>query len=160
MKKGISPIIAVIILIGVAITIGVMLSGWVTQWVTKQTQSTSASCVINTNYVIESAIYNESGGDTLVIKLTNKDSEELYGFNVQLMNNTNIKIFNSSNSIYSESPYSFNETKKLKESYTAFIKLNLTSYTGMATTMTEIRITNVVCQGVYATTNIITTYPV
>lgn len=79
MTKGISPVVATVIMIAVAVAVGVMVSTWVTHLIEDQT-SQSQLCAIDTLYNIESAKFNLSGSNQLWLKVTNKGEEELYGF--------------------------------------------------------------------------------
>ncbi|NOX71474.1 MAG: hypothetical protein GXO64_02130 [Candidatus Micrarchaeota archaeon] len=154
--KGISPVISVVIMIAVAITIGVMLSTWVTQWVSHQTSDSSMACVIRSNYIIESAVFNESGDNYLIIKVTNQGAEDIYGFGVILDNSTDIYQFNSTDSRITLSP-SITSDNKLSREGSVYIKLNLdtTLYRNVGATVNEIRVTNDACDSVSAkTTNI------
>ena len=86
--KGVSPVVAGVILISVAVVVGVMVSTWVTNWVSTQT-STSPTCALNTQYVIDSATFTSSINETR-IKITNKGSEGIYRFEMTVDNGTNI----------------------------------------------------------------------
>lgn len=152
-KKGVSPVIAVVIMIAVAITTGVMLSTWVTQWVNRQTGDTSMTCVIRTNYIIESAKFNSSGNNVLIIKVRNRGAEELYGFGVILDNTSDIYQFNSTDSRISLSP-SITESNKLGREGVVYIKVNLNTalYRALGASLSEIRVTNEACKSVSAKT--------
>ncbi len=156
--KGISPIIAIVIMIAVAITTGVMLSTWVTQWVSHQTSDSSMACVIRTNYIIESAKFNQSGDNVLVIKVTNQGSEGIYGFGAIIDNTSDIYQFNSTDSLLSLSP-NITSSDKLTREGSVYVKLDLdtdTSSRNLGATATEIRVTNEACDSVSAKTNSIT----
>ncbi|MBN2101870.1 MAG: hypothetical protein JW716_03295 [Candidatus Aenigmarchaeota archaeon] len=155
--KGISPIIAIVIMIAVAITTGVMLSTWVTQWVSHQTSDSSMACIIRTNYIIESAIFNQTGDNYLIMKVTNQGAEGIYGFGVIIDNTSEILQFNSTDSLISLSP-NITSTTKLGREASVYVKLDLdgsASYRNMGATANEIRVTNNACDSVSAKTSII-----
>ncbi len=156
-RKGISPIIAIVIMIAVAITTGVMLSTWVTQWVSHQTSDSSMACIIRTNYIIESAIFNQTGDNYLIIKVTNQGAEGIYGFGVIIDNTSEILQFNSTDNLISLSP-NITSTTKLGREASVYVKLDLdgsASYRNMGATANEIRVTNKACDSVSAKTSII-----
>lgn len=156
-RKGISPVIAVVIMIAVAITTGVMLSTWVTQWVNHQTSDSSMACVIRTSYIIESAKFNESGDNYLIIKVTNQGAEGIYGFGVIVDNSTEIYQFNSTDTRITLSP-NITSSNKLTREGSVYVKLNAGSnpYRTAVSTANEIRITNNACDSVSAKTSSIT----
>ncbi len=152
--KGISPIIAVVLLIAISISLGVLATGWVRNWVMEQTSTELLSCVLDTNYQIDSVTYN-STSKILRIKITNKDSRELYGFGVILDNGTTTQTFNSSASELSVSP-SITSSNRLKREQSAYITVNLTSYSALGSSLTEVKVTNSVCNAVSAKSDSIT----
>jgi flagellin-like protein len=153
MKKGISPIIATILLIAVAISVGIMVTTWITHWVVEQTTSTSISCAVDTNYIVDSVEFNKTTllNNTLLIKVTNKGSEKIYGFGAILDNGTYIKVFNYTNSNVDQGGLS--SVNKLEREQSAYIKINLTN------TLSDIKITNAACPAVSTSTTTITKYP-
>ncbi len=163
MRKGVSPVIATILLIAVAISVGIMVTTWITHWVVSQTSSESIACAINTNYVIDSAEFNKSTAlnNTLLMKVTNRGTERLYGFGAILDNGTAIMMLNSSSSFIDQGGISSANT--LKRENSAYVKINLTNttagHTMMGTTLTEIKITNDACPAVSTSTKTITKYP-
>jgi flagellin-like protein len=84
-KKGISPVIAVVILIAVAVTIGGVVSSWVNSLVTETAKQDT--CSITTSYSISEARYNSSSGD-IRIKIRNTGRDSLYNFTVEADNGT------------------------------------------------------------------------
>ena len=161
--KGVSPVIATILLIAVAISVGIMVTTWITHWVVTQTSSESIACAINTNYVIDSAEFNKSTAlnATLLLKVTNRGSEKLYGFGVILDNGTSILMLNSTSSLIDQGSISIGN--KLNRESSAYVKVNLTNttagYTTMGTTLTEVKLTNDACPAVSTSTKTITKYP-
>lgn len=157
--KGVSPIIATILLIAVAISLGVMITGWATQMANRQMSGTD-SCVINTMYIIDSVEFNKSTtlNNTLLVKITNKGTEKLYGFGAILDNGTYIVQMNSSSSLIGQGGIS--SGYKLERERTTYITINLTDtsagYTTMGSTLTSVKITNDGCPGVSASTSTIT----
>ena len=86
-RKGISPVIAVVILIAVAVTIGGVVSSWVNSLVTES--SKQDTCPITTSYSLTEARYNSSSG-YIRIKLKNTGRDSLYNFTVEADNGTTI----------------------------------------------------------------------
>jgi len=126
MKKGISPVVASVILIAVSVSVGVMVSTWITHLI-EQEISQDELCSINTNYNIESAKFNSSGNNTLWLRIKNEGEYELYGFGVILDNGTQIIIMNSSDNRTNQGGIS--ATNKLKRKYSMYLKVNLTNTT-------------------------------
>jgi flagellin-like protein len=155
--KAISPIIATIILIGIVIMIGAIISGWITQWVTRETHEITTGCTMNTNYVIDSAKLNESGDDKLVLKITNKNTEKIHTFSIELLNHTDILLFNESDIEVDLSP-NITEANPLEEEQSVYIKINLSNYKVMGKSLTEIRVMNKACPEVSAKTKLIDKY--
>jgi flagellin-like protein len=153
-KKGISPIVGVVLLIAITISIGVLATGWVRNWIMGQTSSDLLTCILDTNYQIDSAVYN-STSKVLRLKITNKDARELYGFGIVLDNGTTTKTFNSSASEISLSP-SISSSNKLKREESVYMSVNLTSYSALGSSLIEVKVTNDVCNAVSAKTDSIT----
>ena len=162
-KKGVSPVVAVVLLIAVAVTVGMLVTTWITSWVTEQTSKPSLTCAINTNYIIDSARFNYTGNEILLIKITNEGSEELYAFGLILDNGTLIKQFNTTQ--INASP-NVTANNKLKQEQSTYLTLNLSNATTSTTggpifgrTLTEVRVTNNACTAVSSKTTTITVYP-
>jgi len=159
-KKGVSPVIATILLIAVAISVGIMVTTWITHWVVTQTSSESIACAINTNYVIDAAEFNKSTAlnSTLLLKVTNRGSQGLYGFGVILDNGTTILMLNSSSSLINQGGIS--SGSKLGREQPIYLTVNLTNttsgHTRLGCTLTEVKVTNDACPAVSASTNVIT----
>jgi flagellin-like protein len=152
--KGISPVIAAVILIAISVVVGVMLSSWVTHWITERTGSAS-SCAAYTNYRIDSAKYS-STTKNLTIVVTNLASVKLYGFSIQMQNSTDIVNYNSTNPDIKISP-NITKDKPLDEQRSAIIIVNTNGITGnhssMAVTAEKIRLLNKACPGFAAETS-------
>jgi len=157
--KGISPVVATVLLVAVAITIGIMVTTWVTQLVTKQTDPSSL-CALNTNYIINYARFNFAGDNQLVVKLTNKGIDGIYGLGFIVENDTRILQFNSSHVNITVSP-SVSSTNKLgqEQSVLASLNLNASDLPTFGRTLTKIRVTNDACKAISAETSSITKYP-
>lgn len=159
-KKGVSPIIATILLIAVAISVGIMVTTWITHWVVTQTSSESIACAINTNYVIDTAEFNKSTAlnNTLLLKVTNRGSEKIYGFGAILDNGTVILMLNSSNSLISQGGIS--SSNKLGREQSVYLTVNLTNtstgYPTLGRTLAEVKVTNDACPAVSTSTKAIT----
>jgi flagellin-like protein len=160
MRKGVSPIIATILLIAVAISVGIMVTTWITHWVVTQTSSESIACAVNTNYIIDSAEFNKSTAlnSTLLVKITNKGAEKIYGFGAFLDNGTYILPLNSSSSLIDQGGIS--SANKLGQESSAYIKINLTNttagYTALGCALSALKITNDACPSISASTSTIT----
>jgi len=157
MKRGVSDIIAVVLMIAVAIAIGVFVTNFATKWVTEQTGEESMTCAIKTNYVIDDAKFNYSGKNNMLVTITNKGDEGLYGFGFVLNNITNIRTFNSSD------PRILNQltvTSALGREQSHILTLNLTNSTHLqlGKSATEIKITNDACVAVSAAITSLTVY--
>lgn len=159
-RKAVSPVVSVVLLIAVAVSVGILLTTWITHWVITTTGSTGISCAINTNYIIEKAEFNKSSAynNTLLVKITNKGAEHLYGFGVILDNGTNIVVLKYDNTIINQGGIS--STNKLKREESVYITINLTNttlgYPTLGATLTELKITNDACPAVPTTTSTIT----
>lgn len=149
--KGISPVVAGVILIAVAVIVGTMVATWVTQWTATQT-TTAPSCAVNTQYVIDSAKFTSSINETR-IKVTNKGSEGIYGFNIIVDNGTAIVRF----STVTESP-STSSTSKLTQGNSAYLTATVAGANNqtVCTTATEIRVANTGCPSISTKTTTIT----
>ncbi|MFH1445196.1 MAG: archaellin/type IV pilin N-terminal domain-containing protein [Nanoarchaeota archaeon] len=152
--KAISPLIAIIIMMGVAVSIGVLISNWVTQWTAEQMETTSSSCSLNTNFVIDSAVFKNSTS-ILTLKITNKNSRSLYGFSVQVVNASDILVFNASDGNVTFSP-NITSSSKLLRGRSIFVKVNLTGYPTMGSSLTEVKVFNEACNAVSTKTEEIT----
>jgi len=153
--KGVSPVIASVLLIGITVAIGVMLSSWLTHWVSTRTQQASSACVTSTNYRIDSATF-ASATDNATIIITNLGSVELYGFSVQVMNKTDVSVFNSSDSRFRISP-NITQTNSLKEQRSAVILLDMNGdyESNLGSTADTIKVLNSACPTFSAETSTI-----
>jgi flagellin-like protein len=160
--KGVSPVIATILLIAVAIAVGILLTNWVTHLTITQ-MGNAASCSINTIYVIDSAEFNKTTAlnSTLLLKVTNKGAEPIYGFGAIIDNGTAIFTFNSSSTLMDQGGISSGNT--LTRERSAYLTVNMTNTTAghtlMGTTMNNIKVTNNACPAVSASTTTVTRYP-
>lgn len=152
--KAISPVVAVVLLISVTLSLGVVVTSWIRNWILKETINPQISCVLETNYVIDSVTYSTDTNE-LKIKITNKGTTELYGFGVMLQNATIIQEFNSSNPLVSISP-NITVINKLGREKSAYIKINLSDYIPLALSLTEVKVLNDACDAVSASTTSIT----
>ena len=161
--KGVSPVIATILLIAVAISVGIMVTTWITHWVVTQTGSEAIACAINTNYVIDSAEFNKTAAlnDTLLIKITNRGAQKLYGFGAILDNGTWIMMLNSTSPLMNQGGVSV--SNQLTRESSVYVTINLTNATAghalLGSTLSEVKITNDACPAVSATTRTVTEYP-
>ncbi len=147
--RGISPIVAVVLMVAVAISIGVLVTIWITSWVTTQTTNPSLTCVVYTNYIIDSATYYNNSNE-LRVKITNKGQEGLWGFGLSADNGTDVRQFNWS---YVWGQTGLNSTNKLKSQQSVYLWVNASSLTIDGKTLTadfgrslrEVRITTEAC---------------
>jgi flagellin-like protein len=160
-RKGISPVVAVVLLIAVAISVGILVTTWITHLVTTRTTAPSITCAVDTNYIIDEARFNESGDNQLYIKITNKGALALYGFGAVMDNGTRIITFNSSNRYMNQ--VNITSTNRLDREEAAYIIANLTNetlgYPDFGATIDELRVLNDACDSVSARTSDITKYP-
>ncbi len=153
--KALSPLIAAIILVVITIVTGVIVSNFITQFVTRHTGSQTI-CATNALYSIESAVFNRSGDDLLVLIIINKGEERLFGFGVELFNATDIETFKANSSQLSVSP-EINETNRLGQEESAIIKLNL-SGNDLIETADLVKVRNLACVEASAQTRDITKF--
>jgi len=146
--KGISPIVAAVILIAISVAVGVMISSWITHWVTTQTGVTT-QCVARTNYNIESAKYT-SNDNNITIRVKNLGSIHIYGFSIQIMNSTDIVTYNDTSPDIKVTP-SLSEDNPLTEQRSAMIFININGtqgdYSELGKTAEEITVFNKACPG-------------
>lgn len=158
-RKGISDVIAVVLMITVAISIGVFVTTFATKWVQDQVSAPSITCAIKTNYIVDDVKFNYTGGDELLVKITNKGEKELYGFGFILYNITKIFSFNSSDDLISGQ---IESTDPLGREQSVLLQLNLSnstlSYPRMGDTMNKLTVTNDACDAVSASTSTFTRY--
>jgi flagellin-like protein len=84
-SKGLSPIVAVVILIGIAVMAGGMLSSWVTSFITDN--SRQDTCAVTTMYTLSDVTYNATSGEVKV-RVKNTGSTVLQNFSVEADNGT------------------------------------------------------------------------
>jgi archaellum component FlaF (FlaF/FlaG flagellin family) len=150
--KGMSPVIAAVLLIGISIAVGVLISSWVTHWVSSRTQQASSACVTSTNYRIDSATFDSPTNNTTIV-LTNLGSVGLYGFDVQVLNGTDVHVYNSTDPRVRISP-NITETDPLKEQRSAVVIINMNGayHSGLGSTVDQIKILNKACPAFSAET--------
>ncbi|MBN2043256.1 MAG: hypothetical protein JW754_05645 [Candidatus Aenigmarchaeota archaeon] len=149
--KGVSPVIAAVILIGITVAVGVMISSWVTQWVNNEIGGAS-SCASYSTYSIDSATY-KSSTKNLTLKITNNGKIDLHGFEVQILNATSVVLYNSTSSDLSISP-TITENNPLKEQRSAIIIVDMNGtegdYSAIGSTSEEIKVLNMACPQSFA----------
>lgn len=143
--KGMSPIIAAVLLIAITVAVGVLLSTWITHWVSSRTTEASSACVTKTNYRIDSATYN-SATTNMTLIVTNLGLVELYGFSVQLLNGTDVYVYNTTDARLRVSP-NITEADPLKEQRSALILIDMNGdyHSGLGNTADQIKILNLAC---------------
>ncbi len=146
--KGISPIVAVVILLALAVTIGVLVSIWVTSWISTQRESEEFGCAARTRYIMESTKYIQSES-VLRFRITNKGDEGIYGFDVVLYNDTMTESFahSSPNVTFSAN---ISETNKLAREESVYMSINISGGRNMGTTLTQVKVKNGACGAITA----------
>ncbi len=149
--RGVSPVVAGVILIAVAVVVGVMVSTLVTSWTSTQT-STTPTCAVNTHYVVDSATFTSSSNETR-IKITNKGSEGIYGFEITVDNGTNIVRFSAITESFNTSA-----TSKLTQGNSIYLSATPagTFNVTLCSQAKEIRVSNTGCPSVLIKTETIT----
>jgi flagellin-like protein len=84
-RKGLSPIVAVVILIGIAVVTGGLLSSWITSFVSDSAKQDT--CAISTMYTLSDVTYNTTSGE-VKLKVKNTGNVKLYNFTVEADNGT------------------------------------------------------------------------
>ncbi len=88
-RKGISPVVAVVILIGIAVMAGGLLSSWVSSFMSDSAKQDT--CPITTMYTISEATYNSTSGG-LMVKVKNAGNDQIYNFTFEADNGTEIVL--------------------------------------------------------------------
>jgi len=150
--KGISPVIASVLLIGITVAVGVMLSSWITHFIGTRTQDISSACATSTNYKIDSASFKSSTNNMTII-LTNLGTIELYGFGVQIMNATEVMVYNISDAKFKISP-NITQSAPLKQQRSAIIVISMSGdyETNLGKTTDLIKVLNNACPAYSAET--------
>ena len=150
--KGISPVIAAVLLIAITVAVTVMLSSWITHWISSRTTEASSACVTHTNYKIDSATF-DSSGNNLTMVITNLGSNEIYGFSMQVLNGTDVSVYESSDNKVSISP-NVTESSPLKEQRSAVIIINMNDAydTSLGSSADQIKVLNKACPSFSAET--------
>ncbi|MBI4175953.1 MAG: hypothetical protein HY518_02015 [Candidatus Aenigmarchaeota archaeon] len=152
--KGLSPLIATIVLIGITITVGATISVFISNIITRN-QDPQTVCGSNANYMIESAEFNKTGDSRLVVHITNKNKESLYGFSVEIQNGTDVESF--SDTVVTLSP-AITASDPLGQEESALVKVDLTGYADLASTMNYVKVRNKACPSVSAESRSISKY--
>jgi flagellin-like protein len=88
-RKGVSPVVAVVILVGLAVMIGGLVSSWLTSFVADSARQDT--CAITTTYTLTEPTYNPTSGE-LKVRLKNTGNNELYNFTFEADNGTVIML--------------------------------------------------------------------
>jgi flagellin-like protein len=149
MMKGISPIIATVLLIAVAVAIGVLVSTWITRWTLEQTQTAeTATCATTTIYDVSDAAYNTTT-QMLTLIVTNKGSSAVYNFTIEAVDNTTaIKL----NVTPSYSPTGTTASTPLLQGRSFSLTANMST----TNKLTSVKVTNTACGAFYKATTTIT----
>jgi len=146
--KGISPVVAVVILMALVVTLGIMVSIWTTGWFSTQRSAQEFGCASRSRYIIENAKYYLSE-TTLKFRITNKGDEGLYEFAVSLYNGTMTEnmITTAGNITLSEA---ITSTNKLGREESVYMAVNLSGGRNMGPTLTQVRVKNGACESISA----------
>jgi flagellin-like protein len=159
--KGISPVIAVVLLVAVAISMGMLVTSWITH-LYYDISGGEGACAIKTNYVIDSAQWNQTSksaryNSTLLIKITNKGELKLHGFGAEILNGTRIVNFDSGE----VDQGGISSTNKLDRERSTYLLVNLTNssfnYPAFGISLltsdeVSVKVTNLACAAVSAET--------
>jgi len=83
--KGLSTIVAAIILIALVVTAAGIVGSWITNFVTQTTNADT--CAVTTTYTVTDAYYNSTSGE-IRVKLKNTGKSDLFNFTVEADNGT------------------------------------------------------------------------
>lgn len=155
MRKGVSPLIAVVVIVVIAITVGTTLSMWASNWAGTQISPEGITCGPKLKYNVDSAKFNSSGRNLLIVRVTNVGDVGAYGFGLHLDNDTVTKYYNSTHDNISTSP-SVSSADPLSSGETAYITLTVTQGLGVSetlstydqtflTSLTGVSVTNLGC---------------
>lgn len=84
-SKGVSPVVAVVILIGIAVITSGILSSWITSFVSES--SNQDTCSMKTMYTLSDVTYNATSGE-IKLRVKNTGAARLYNFSVEADNGT------------------------------------------------------------------------
>ena len=87
--RGVSPIIAVVVLIGLTVVLAGLLSSWAVSIITQSSQQDM--CWVDTVYTISDASYNDSTG-FISLRLKNSGKLAVYNFSIEADNGTTIVV--------------------------------------------------------------------
>ncbi len=96
-RKAISPVVAVVILIGLAVMTGGLLSSWVSSFITDS--SRQDTCSITTMYTISDPVFNASSGE-IKVRIKNTGNDAIYNFTFEADNGTDIELIPASSPAY------------------------------------------------------------
>ena len=148
--RGVSPVVAVVIMVAVAVILAVFVSGWVIENISKQTRD-SPDCSVHTQYEIESAKFKSSNNQTRVVVI-NKGEESIYGFSLQIENGTDMQtVAGATESPATNSSSRLGKGRSVFITYTSIGNYNRT----LALTMTGLKVMNAGCPEVFEETGTI-----
>ena len=148
--RGVSPVVAVVIMVAVAVILTVFVSGWVMDNISKQTGD-SPDCSVHTQYDIESAKFKSSSNQTRVVVI-NKGEESIYGFSLQIENGTDMKtVAGATESPATSSSSGLGKGRSVFITYTSIGNYNRT----LGLSMTNLKVMNTGCPEVFEETGTI-----
>lgn len=115
-KKGISPLVAVVILIALVITVGGLISSWISTFVIET--SNQDTCAISTIYSVTEVSHNETTGH-LKARITNSGQDTVHNFTVEADNGSMIVTI---------APTSPASTYELDPGQSQYLLANTTNY--------------------------------
>ena len=149
--KGISELVAAILVIAIAIVVGTIIAMWNIGFIREE--RASISCGSDTSYIIESARLGIVKPYTLTLKVTNHGKLPVWGFGVILRNAT------SSIQLSSDSPLidqaGITKDEPLGPGQSVYINIDLSSYKDLANSLQEVILTNDACWIINARTQTI-----
>ncbi len=89
-RKGVSPVVATVVLVAAAIVIATIVTVWTSGYVSRETAGAqTAACATNTVYALENAVLTPSNGN-FTARLTNTGTRTVSNFTVdiELLNGT------------------------------------------------------------------------
>ncbi len=113
-KKGLSPLLSVVLLVAVTLSIGVFVSGWLSSTAKTQTEQVTANNDVTCNYAslnAQNAVFNQSGNNEIKFDITNTGTKDLTISKIRVTDNSsNTELLNTSYYLYAGDGYTITET--------------------------------------------------
>lgn len=101
------------------------------------------ACLSETNYILDSVEFNETGDEVLLIRITNHGKMEVYGFGVSLTNDTSFLHFSWDSPLLDQG--NIDQTNRLETGRSIYLKIDMSDYPVLGQTLTEMVVTNQAC---------------